>query len=668
MKIFLRLISYTLKYRGRFALGVIVSFFVAVLNGMSLTAFVPLFDALGDRQEYFEIQFTTSERVILQRTVEYVRAHPGFFDENPPVIPDVPAVPGKIDRHLALKYLDSTVKNLDYGLDRIDHLRLKTLIRWKLRINAGGNSPLGIVFIACGIVFPVYAIKLFLLLISVRLIAKTGYMAVRDIRSDLYESAQKLPLTYFYKEKTGLIMSRLINDVEIVAAVISSNLRDAITNFFYIGVNLLILAYLNSTLLLLSVITVPLILSPVTLFTRKVSKATKRSQGLMADLNAHLLESIAGIRVIRSFGMEDYEIERFKNVNHKFFWRMFKQQFYIEAGPNLVELTSALVTVGIIALGGIFVDSSNFTSGEFFAFLVTLLFIIRPIIQLSGMYSKIVQSSAAGERIFEIMDMEPETKDPVVPVSLAPLKKSIIFENVRFTYPGTEKEVIHDISLEVPAGATVALVGESGGGKSTLMDLMARFFDPTSGRILIDQKSIREYRIKDHRSRIGIVQQEIFLFHGTIHENIAYGSREYDHRAVETAARLAYAHDFILEMPQGYYTVIGERGTTLSGGQRQRIAISRALLRNPEILILDEATSSLDTESEQLVQAALERLFKNRTTFVIAHRLSTIEKADLIVVISDGRINDIGTHKELMTRQGLYARLQEIGRTSSILY
>jgi ATP-binding cassette subfamily B protein/subfamily B ATP-binding cassette protein MsbA len=246
-----------------------------------------------------------------------------------------------------------------------------------------------------------------------------------------------------------------------------------------------------------------------------------------------------------------------------------------------------------------------------------------------------------------------------------PMNSGIRFEDVHFVYPGTEKEVLKGISFDVPAGSTVALVGESGGGKSTMMDLMARFFDPVTGIISIDGNDIRNFTVKDHRSRVGIVTQEIFLFYGSVHQNISYG-RDLSRDDVIQAARLANAHDFIEALPQGYDTVLGERGFTLSGGQRQRIAIARALLRNPEILILDEATSALDTESERLVQDALSRLFKNRTTFVIAHRLSTIETADIILVISGGQIVERGTHDDLMKNPGMYARLQEIARQATL--
>lgn len=658
MTIFLRLLSYTLKYRARFFTGIGISFIVAVLNGMSLTAFVPLFDALGDRASVFNIQFTESDRKILQRVLNNYPDYK-FLPEKRI---SIPASPARIDKQTSGRILHFVEKKSQFGLSKIEHLKLQLLIRWKLKINASGYSPLEVVYSACLLIFPIYILKLILHLITVRLIAGTGYMAVRDMRYELYERAQKLPLTYFYREKTGLLMSRLINDVEIVSAVISSNLRDSITNIFYILTHVFILAYLNSTLLLISAVTVPLIVSPVTLFARKIRKSTTRSQGLLADLNAHLQETIQGIRVIRSFSMEDYEIERFRNVNQKLYWRTFKQEFYLRMGPNLVELTSAVVTVGIIGIGALFLDPVKFSGGEMITFLITLLFILRPIMQLSGMYGKISQASSAGERVFEIMDMEEDSVDPKNPAKYAPIKESIEFKNITFAYPQTERTVLEKINLKIKAGSTVAIVGESGSGKSTLMDLLARFFSPVEGRILVDGTDIQDFRIFDHRRRIGIVTQEIFLFHGTIRENIAYGKPEYSQNEIENAAKLANAHDFIMEFPDRYDTLVGQGGFSLSGGQRQRLAIARALLRNPEILILDEATSALDTESERLVQNALERLFLNRTTFVIAHRLSTVEKADLIVVLSEGKITDMGTHDDLLNKEGLYAKLQEISR------
>ncbi|MCB1303150.1 MAG: ABC transporter ATP-binding protein [Leptospiraceae bacterium] len=673
MRHFLRLLGYSLKYRTPFLTGVLVSFFVAVLNGVSLTTFYPLFDALGDRGggEPFVIQFSESERKLLTKAVAYSALHYIEAPEQARLLsgqvklPDVPDAPEKIRKDLAERLLHYTRYDKDYGLNNTQQLNLRTMVRWKLKINEAAFDPLKVIYTALIVVFPLYLLKLIFHLISVQLIAKTGYKAVRDLRSDLYEAAQNLPLNYFYREKTGLLMSRMINDVEIVAAVISSNMRDSITNFFYLITHLFLLAYLNLELLIVSAVTLPLILAPVALFTRKISRSTRKSQELLADLNANLQEDIQGVRVIRSFVMEDQQAERFERVNQRLSWRSFKEQFYLKMGPNLVELSSALMMLAIIALGAAYLDGTNFTIGEFITFLMALMFIIRPIIQLASMVGKVAQASAAADRIFSIADRRPDITDPESPVTVPEVQKGITFENIQFTYPESDAQVIKGIDLDIPAGTTVALVGESGGGKSTLMDLLARFFDPDQGRILVDGVDIRNFALSDYRSHIGIVQQDTFLFHGSIRENIAYGSPEHDQSEVEKAARLAHAHDFITEMPEGYDTMVGERGVTLSGGQRQRISIARALLHDPEIMILDEATSALDTESERLVQDALERLFKNRTTFVIAHRLSTIEKADIIVVISHGTIEDMGRHEDLMERSGLYARLQQISREAT---
>ncbi|MCB1310102.1 MAG: ABC transporter ATP-binding protein [Leptospiraceae bacterium] len=655
---------YTFEYRSRFIAGVCVAFLVAVLNGISLTAFIPLFDALGDRSERFTAQFSKEERDLMDAALLYT-----FYYYYYPDLPEaekayVPPVPEEIRKDLAnnlipplqSKYITRT------GLEKVELLRLNYMIIPKLRLNAAGYTPFQIVAFACGVMLPMFLFKLIFILISVRLIARTGYLAVRNIREDLYESVQRLPLTHFYRERSGELVSRMINDVEVVAAVISNNLRDAITNIFIIITHVALLAWLNVELLVVSLVVVPIMLSPVTLFTRKIRKSVTKSQELLAGLHGHLQESISGVRVIRSAAMEEYETARFRKVNERLYWRTFKQIFYLKMGPVLVEMNSVLVALGVFALGGQYLNQTEFTTGQFMTFFIVLLSIIRPIIQLSGMYAKIQAASAAGERLFELVDGEPESVDPVSPLPVERLRGEIKFENVCFTYPGTDKEVLHNINLNVPIGSTVALVGESGGGKSTMMDLMARFFLPTSGRILLDGQDLRDFRAGDHRRRIGIVTQEIFLFYGTIFQNIAYGSPDHDESEVEKAARLAHAHDFISEFYEGYHTLVGNRGMTLSGGQRQRISIARALLHDPEILILDEATSALDTESERLVQQALERLFQNRTTFVIAHRLSTVEKADMIVVISDGRIVDQGTHTDLMARGGLYSRLQEIGR------
>ncbi|GIX43309.1 MAG: ABC transporter permease [Leptospiraceae bacterium] len=673
-KNFLWLLQHVLRYRSQFFLGLVLAFFVAIFNGISLTLFIPLFDALGDKDTEFVIQFSEQERKIIQKSIFlYITSSSHIlefyeFTQNLNKNPEfyiVPEAPKKINKILANKYLyylNKLSKEKFKDFTTIERLQINYIIRPKLNINASGYSALKIVYLSCLILFIVYLIKLILHLISIRFIAGAGYKAIRDIRKKLYKKLRELPLNYFYKEKTGYLMSRLVNDVEFIAPVISSNLRDSITNIFYLITHLALLIYLNYKLFLISSFTVPLILIPMIFILRKIGKSSHRTQNLLAELSSILQEFLGGIKTIRSFVIEDKILKQLKEKNHRFSWRSFKEIFYLRMGPNIIELTSTLYTLAIIVLGVYYIDHTNFTGGEFFAFLLTTLFIIRPVIQLSSMIGKIQQASVAANRIIEFLNIPSDIKNPVKPKQKKPLKDSIVFENISFIYPETTKKVLDNISFKVKIGQTVAIVGESGSGKSTLMDLLARFFDPTDGRILFDGIDIRDFDIHDHRSRIGIVQQETFLFHGTIKENIAYGSPNYSMKDIERAARLAFAHDFIMQLPEGYDTIIGERGVNLSGGQRQRIAIARAIYYNPEILIFDEATSALDTKSEKLLQKALERLLVNRTTFIIAHRLSTIEKADLIVVLSQGRIVDIGTHETLIKKDGLYAKLQKISR------
>jgi ATP-binding cassette subfamily B protein/subfamily B ATP-binding cassette protein MsbA len=621
MKYFFRLLKYSIHYKNRFFLGIVLALLTAILNGISLTSLIPLFDSLGaDQKTRFQFELTLPERVIV-------------------------------------------FKEKIFGPDSLDGFeKLKKLIiiaKWKINEFTKDMEPKEVVWAACLFVLPLYFMKMGTYLLSVFCLATAGYQAVRDIRQELFEKVQKLPLTYFYKEKTGLIMSRVINDAEIVAAVISSNFRDATINFFYVVTHLLILIYLNTELLLIACLTVPIVIFPVTLFTKKISKSTEKSQERMADLNGHVQEVISGIRIIRTFVSEKIEEGKFKEINQKVYRRIFKGQFYLQMAPSLVELTSSVVVLGFFALGARLIQNGEFTQGEFMAFLLTLLFLLRPLTQLSQMVGKITQANTAGKRIFEIIDMDSGSEGKSGTKTLPELKESIRFENINFTYPGTSFPVLKKISLDIKIGETYALVGTSGSGKSTLMDLLPRFFDPSQGRITFDGVDIRELDLANLRSKIGIVTQDIFLFSGTVAENIAYGVEGATRKDVIRAARLAHAHDFIKAMENGYDTKLGVRGLNLSGGQRQRLVIARALLRDPEIMILDEATSALDSESERLVSEALDRLLKNRTTFIIAHRLSTIRKVKNIIVLQEGEIRERGDHESLLELNGIYRKLND---------
>ncbi|WP_165783077.1 ABC transporter ATP-binding protein [Leptospira wolffii] len=622
MKIFFRLMSYSVRYKYRFLLGIVFALLTAVLNAVSLTSIIPLFDTMAaDPNVRFQFEITAAEEQIL-------------------------------------------LKSRYAPLDPLEHSK-KILIDLKKWSNGRTKymEPREVVWAVCLLILPLYVLKLLSYLASVYCLATAGYWAVRDIRQKLFEKNQMLPLTYFFKEKTGLLMSRIINDVEVVSAVISSNFRDATINFFYVVTHLLVLLYLNTELLLIACGTVPLIILPVTLFTKKITRSTERLQEKMADLNANLQEMISGIKVIRIFNTERHEKEKFSKINQNVYRRNFKGQYYLQIAPSLVELTSSLVVLGFFALGAKYIlagkTDSPFTVGQFMVFLLTLLFLLRPLTQLSQMVGKVSQAIIAGKRIFEIIDLETEDHSEEAKIKAEKLSDSISFRNITFAYPGTNSEVLKDINLTIKVGETVAIVGASGCGKSTLMDLIPRFFDPSTGSIEFDGNNIKDLSLADLRKKIGIVTQDIFLFHGNVADNIAYGKPGASRKDVIRAARLAHAHDFIKKMDNGYDSVLGVRGLNLSGGQRQRLVIARALLRDPEIMILDEATSALDTESERLVSDALRRLFANRTTFVIAHRLSTIKDIPRIIVMDNGRIVEEGNHNSLMEQNGIYRKLND---------
>ncbi|TGM90891.1 ABC transporter ATP-binding protein [Leptospira licerasiae] len=625
MKIFFRLMSYSVRYKYRFSLGIVFALLTAILNAVSLTSIIPLFDTMAaDPNTRFQFEFTEAEQEIIAK------------EES----------------------------NLEIRLNPVERAK-KVLIDVKRWSNGRTKymEPKEVVWAVCLLILPLYGLKLITYLASVYCLATAGYWAVRDIRQELFEKNQMLPLTFFFKEKTGLLMSRIINDVEIVAAVISSNFRDATINFFYVITHLLVLLYLNTELLLIACGIVPLVILPVTLFTKKITRSTERFQEKLADLNANLQEMISGIKVIRVFNTEKYEKEKFQKINQNVYRRNFKGQYYLQIAPSLVELTSSLVALGFFALGARYILAGNvgspFTVGQFMVFLLTLLFLLRPLTQLSQMVGKISQANIAGRRIFEIIDLETEDHSEEEKVKVERVTDSIQFKGVNFAYPGTNAEVLKDINLKVKVGETIAIVGASGCGKSTLMDLIPRFFDPSVGSIEFDGQNIKDLSLADLRNKIGIVTQDIFLFHGKVADNIAYGKPGANRKDVIRAARLAHAHDFIKQMDNGYDSILGVRGLNLSGGQRQRLVIARALLRDPEIMILDEATSALDAESERLVSDAFRRLFANRTTFVIAHRLSTIKDIPRILVMDNGRIVEEGNHTSLMEKNGLYRKLTD---------
>lgn len=601
MKLYLRLLKFMKPHLKFFFMAIIFGVLFAAMSGVSLTMIVP---------------FT---KIIFEQDID-----PG-------------AQTGSIDYSKLLDLDKETFIQVIGGETQIERL---------------GRFCIGLLII--------FFIKNIFLYCWSFLIVRVEQGVIRDIRDTLFAHYHSLPLEYFHSRRAGELISRITNDITLVRGAIANGLSDLIKNLFLAIIFLYLVFAAAWKLALLGMIVMPPSIYIISLLGRRVKVNSAITQEKLASITTVLQETVSGIRVVKAFAMEKFEISRFRRYTRDFFRTMVRLTRIGSLGIPLTEMLGVAVGVFILWYSGRqILMGTGLTADKFFLFLVAIFSLMQPIKVLSRVNIDIQQGLAAADRIFRVLDTKPKIVESPDPIVLRGFEDIIRFENVNFSY-GPEGFALRDINIELKKGQVMALAGPSGGGKSTIVDLLPRFYDPSSGSVTIDGHDLKKVSLESLRNLMGIVTQEIILFNDTIYNNVAYGRSDIGEEAVNRVLEAACARDFVEEMPENVHTMIGDRGVKLSGGQRQRIAIARALLKDPPILIFDEATSSLDTESELLITRAISNLFSGRTVVIIAHRLSTIRKADIIHVIEDGLIVQTGGHADLLKKGGLYKKLHDL--------